>query len=356
MREMTYAGSTGTSRIVVGASLKDLGAYLDGRREILLVDTNVARLYPDLVSGYPFVDVGCGEKAKSLGNIEEICRRLLELGTDRSTILVCLGGGVACDIAGFTASVFMRGLRFGFAPTTLLAQADAAIGGKNGVNLDGYKNIVGVFNQPEFVLADFDVLKTLPPREVLCGLAEIVKHALIGDPAMFSYLEENGRRLLALEMEALEEIVWRSAALKIKIVSADEREAGERRKLNFGHTLAHALEKSFPSFLKEESGENKAAGISHGEAVAMGMTFAAKVSVARGLLSRDIEERVVALLRSLGLPVGIPAGAHSLLEVIWKDKKRAAETLRLVLLEDIGKPVITKLGRGELEGYLHDLC
>jgi len=219
---------------------------------------------------------------------------------------------------------------------------DAAIGGKNGVNLDGYKNILGVFNQPGFVLVDFDLLQTLPAREILGGAAEIVKHALIGDSEMFAYLEENGNRLLALERDAVEEVIGRSAALKIKIVSLDERETDERRKLNFGHTLAHALEKT--------------AGISHGEAVGMGMTFAARVSVARGLLSGAVEHRIEALIRGLGLPADIPAAAGPFLEAVWKDKKREAGALRLVLLEDIGKPVIAQLDRKELERHLNDLC
>ena len=342
MRELRLAGSTGSSRIVIGASLKDLGDYVDSRRIIMLADSNVARLHRRLISGYKWVDVGSGEKAKSLRSIEKICRRLLDLGADRSTTVVGLGGGVACDIAGFAASIFMRGLDFAFAPTTLLAQVDAAIGGKNGVNLDGYKNILGVFNQPRFVLVDFDLLQTLPAREILGGAAEIVKHALIGDPEMFAYLEENGHRLLALERDAVEEVVGRSAALKIKIVSVDERETDERRKLNFGHTLAHALEKT--------------AGISHGEAVGMGMMFATRISLARGLLSGAVERRIEALIRGLGLPADIPAAAGPLLETVWKDKKREAGALRFVLLEDIGKPVITKLDRKELERYLHDLC
>ena len=227
---------------------------------------------------------------------------------------------------------------------------------KNAVNLDGYKNIIGVFNQPEFVLLDFDVLRSLPDREVLCGAAEIVKHALVGDAGMFSYLEANGRRLLALERDTLEEVVRRSVELKIKVVSADEKEAGERRKLNFGHTLAHALEKAFLGLLENGPEKNETAGLSHGEAVAVGMAFAARVSLARGLLSSDVAERIESLLRSLGLPVKTPVAGGLLLEAVWKDKKREAEALRFVLLEDIGKPVIAKLGRKELEGYLHYLC
>ncbi len=338
---MKLEAATGSTRIVVGESLKNLAEYAGGRRSVLLVDTNVGRIYGSLLAGYERVDIGCGEEVKSLGQIEKICRSLLELGVDRSWLIVGVGGGVACDIAGFAASVFMRGVPFGLAPTSLLAQADASIGGKNGVNLDGYKNIVGVFNQPRFVLLDFEVLRTLPRSEILAGAAEIIKHALIGDTAMFEYLERRWPLLLALQEEAVEEVVGRSISFKAKIVNGDEREAGERRKLNFGHTMAHALEKT--------------AGVSHGEAVGMGMAFAARVSAARGLLSAAEKERITNLLREVGLPVEMPAASSPLLEAVRKDKKREGDILHFVLLEGIGKAVVTKLAFEELEEYGHDL-
>lgn len=342
MREIKLAGSTGSSRILIGESLKNLGDYADLERTVLLVDSNVDCIYGPLLSGYERVDIGCGETAKCLSNIERICRRLLELGVDRSSVIVGVGGGVACDIAGFVASIFMRGLAFGFAPTSLLAQVDASIGGKNGVNLDGYKNIIGVFNQPRFVLVDVDVLRTLAEREILCGAAEIIKHALIGDSEMYGFLERDWRRLLALEKDAVENAVGRSISLKTEIVSADEREAGERRKLNFGHTLAHALE--------------KAAGVSHGEAVGIGMGFASRISAARGLLAPADKDRIEALLRNVGLPTEVPVAPGQILEAVWKDKKREGEALHFVLLDGIGKAVVTKLAREELERYTHDLC
>jgi 3-dehydroquinate synthase len=339
---MTLAAPAGSTRIVFGESLKNLEEYAGRRRSVLLMDPNVARIYGDLLTGFARVDTGCGEAAKSLGNVEKICRRLLELGVDRSWLVVGIGGGIACDIAGFAASIFMRGLPFGFAPTSLLAQADASIGGKNGVNLDGYKNIVGVFNQPRFVLLDFEVLRTLPDKEVLGGAAEIIKHALIGDAGMFDYLERHWRRLLALEGETVEEVIGRSVVLKAKIVSLDEKEAGERRKLNFGHTLAHALEKT--------------AGLSHGEAVAMGMAFAARVSKARGLLPAAEERRIRGLLQKVGLPAEMTVPAGPLLEAVRKDKKREGAVFHFVLLEGIGKAVVAQLSPEELEGYIHDLC
>ncbi len=343
MREIALAGATGTSRILLGVSLEDLGEFVDPGRTILLMDADVARLHPGLAPGFERIDAGSGESAKSLENVGRICRGLLELGADRSSMVVGVGGGAVCDVAGLAASLFMRGIRFGLAPTSLLAQADAAIGGKNGVNLDGYKNVIGVFAQPAFVFVDFEILRTLPPREILCGAAEIVKHALIGDAAMFGYLERNGGRLLALERDAVVEAVGRSVALKKTIVEADERESGGRRKLNFGHTLAHALEKT--------------AGVSHGEAVAMGMAFACRVSAVRGLLSATDTARIEALLRAMGLPSDAPqAPADLLAAAVRKDKKRDGETLRFVLLEGIGKARVVELSLNELEGYIHGLC
>ncbi len=341
MKELTLRVPAGSTRIVIGGSLRDIGEQSGGRPTVLLVDSNVARIHGQLLPGTERIDIGCGEAAKSLGNIEKICSRLLELGVDRSWLIVGVGGGVACDIAGFTASIFMRGLPFGFAPTSLLAQVDASIGGKNGVNLEGYKNIVGVFNQPRFVLLDFGVLRTLPAREILGGTAEIIKHALVGDPGMFDYLEERWQGLLALEQGVVEEVVGRSIAVKAEIVSRDEKEAGERRKLNFGHTLAHALEKT--------------ARVSHGEAVGMGMAFAVRVSATRGLLNPAEGLKIMGLLQKVGLPAGLPAAAGPLLEAVGKDKKREGDILHYVLLEGIGKPVIAKLSLGELEGYIHDL-
>lgn len=334
-------GATGSTRIVIGESIANLRAYADPSRTALLVDPNVRRLYGNLLTGYQQVDVGCGEAAKSLSNVEEIGRRLLDLGVDRSWSLVGVGGGVACDIAGFTASIFMRGLPFGFAPTSLLAQADAAVGGKNGVNLDGYKNILGVFKQPRFVVLDFEVLRTLPAEEILGGVAEIIKHALVGEQGMFDYLERRWEQLLDLERTVVEEVVGQSVAFKARVVSADEKEAGGRRILNFGHSLAHALEKT--------------TGVSHGRAVGMGMAFAARVSTARGLLPAAEGQRITALLQNVGLPVGMPVDAGPLIEAIRKDKKREGDRLHFVLLEGIGKPVISKLALTEVEGYIHDL-
>jgi 3-dehydroquinate synthase len=283
-----------------------------------------------------------GEDEKNLDSVEHIYHRLLELEADRSTVITGFGGGIVCDITGFAASTYMRGLRFNFIPTTLLAQVDASIGGKNGVNLSMYKNIIGTFSQPQFILVDFNLLKTLPQREITCGTVEIVKHALIASSSFFTYLEKKMPELLSLDPLVLEKTVFESIQIKSKIVGIDATEKGERRKLNFGHTFGHALEKIY--------------GFPHGEAVCLGMILAIKISVARGLLSEKDKERILTLLNQLKLPTHLSLNKSVLLETIKKDKKRQGESVHFVLLSGLGNSEVVKLTYEQLEGYIHDLC
>ncbi|RPH88082.1 MAG: 3-dehydroquinate synthase, partial [Desulfobacteraceae bacterium] len=250
-------GSAGTSRIQVGESFGQLSVCLPAGQVIRLTDSNVRRYYPKEFEAEAVIEIGTGEKIKELETLRYIYERLVELQADRFSFLVGLGGGIVCDLTGFAASTYMRGISFGLVPTTLLAQVDAGVGGKNGVNFSGYKNMIGTFNQPEFVLCDPHFLKTLPSREISCGLAEMVKTAAIDDQALFSFLEKNVQPTLRLDPQILETLVYRSLAIKAGIVTRDTREKGERRRLNFGHTLGHALE--------------KVTGLSHGEAISLGM-------------------------------------------------------------------------------------
>jgi 3-dehydroquinate synthase len=242
---------------------------------------------------------------------------------------------VVCDVAGFVASTYMRGLRFGFVATSLLAQVDASVGGKNGVNLGGFKNLVGTFNQPEFVLCDLRLLNSLPEAEVANGMAEIVKHALIADAGLFAFLEERAEQALALDPATIERLVADSVAIKAGVVGRDEREAGERRKLNFGHTFGHALE--------------KVGRLSHGEAVSIGMVVAAGLSAKLGRLPAAAYQRMIALLRRLRLPISTAADPGRLLEAVRRDKKRAAARIHFVLLDDIGHASVEEVDIRELE-------
>ena len=329
MTVIEIKGSSGCSRLLIGESIAGFRKYLPAGRTIVITDKVVSDLYGSLWVDFQEIIIGQGESVKTLETVHMIVKRLLDLDAGRNVFLLGIGGGIVCDVAGFVASVFMRGVRFGFISTTLLSQVDASVGGKNGVNFDGFKNIIGVFNQPEFVLCDPAVLKTLDRSEISNGLAEIVKHALIADAAMFDFIEQNAEAVMGLGKEEVAHLVFRSAEIKSAIVNRDEKETGERRKLNFGHTFGHAIE--------------KIAGISHGRAVSVGMVIAARVSKERGYLSEQDLERIVRLLTKLELPVTLPLQPDSIFDALSKDKKREDDAIRFVLLKSIGEAVVEEL-------------
>jgi 3-dehydroquinate synthase len=329
MKTLTIQGSSRDSQIVVGGRLKDVASYLPKGRVVLITDDNVAERYRHQFPSAKGIVLGTGERIKNLSTVQAMYRRLIELEADRSTFILGIGGGIVCDIAGFAASTFMRGLRFGFVASTLLAQVDASVGGKNGVNLDGFKNMVGTFNQPQFVLCDLQMLQTLPPKEIACGMAEIVKHAVIADPGLFVFLQEHCRQALELDPAVLERLVIDSVKIKSAVVNRDERETGERRKLNFGHTFGHAIE--------------TLTGVSHGEAVSAGMAMAAAISVKLELLPPDDAEQLKELLMRLNLPIRVAVDFQKIAETLGKDKKRAGDNIHLVLLKRIGEAVVKEL-------------
>jgi 3-dehydroquinate synthase len=339
MRKIKIHGSGGTSVILVGERITKLSGYLPHGKAIIITDKNVQRLYQKELAGYPVITISSGEKNKTLQTVESIYKKLVELEADRSTYIVGVGGGIVCDITGFAASTYMRGLRFAFVPTTLLAQVDASVGGKNGVNFNEFKNMIGVFNQPEFVICDMKMLKTLPEKEVLCGFAEIVKHALIADANMFNFLEKNSRKAVALNSRIIEELVYRSAVIKSGVVNQDEREKGLRRILNFGHTIGHAIEKCSNTY-------------SHGEAISIGMVAISAFSVRKGWLKPEEYTRIEMLIRSIGLPVSVRIPASSIEDAMRKDKKREGKSIHVVCLKGIGNPTVAKLEVGKLPSLL----
>ncbi|HPW17432.1 MAG TPA: 3-dehydroquinate synthase [Candidatus Aminicenantes bacterium] len=342
MKTTGYATPAGRCEIHVNAPAAGFGSLAAGRKTAVVTDTTIRRLYPRLLAGRDVVALPPGERGKTLATVEALCAKFLKLGLDRSSFVVGIGGGVVCDIAGLAASVFMRGVPFGFVPTTLLAQADAAIGGKNGVNLDRYKNVVGLFNQPRFVLVDLDFLKTLPAREFRCGAAEIIKHASIASPSLFETLEKLPGEWASLKRRDLEAVVLRSIEIKAGIIEADEKEAGERRKLNFGHTLGHALE--------------RVGRFRHGEAVSVGMAMAAAISEARGLVSGQEVGRLKRLLGRAGLPVRPPSDPGPIVEAMRKDKKRRGRDVHFVLLSGLGRAEVREIPFRDLEEHVRDLC
>jgi 3-dehydroquinate synthase len=339
MKKLKVHGSAGTSVILVGERITKLSTYLPHGKAIVITDESLHRLYHKELAGYPVIAISSGEKNKTLQTVEYIYKKLVEFEADRSTFIVGVGGGIVCDITGFAASTYMRGLRFAFVPTTLLAQVDASIGGKNGVNFKRFKNMIGVFNQPEFVICDMNTLKTLPKREILCGFAEIVKHALIADANMFNFLEKNLRKAIALDGRVIEQLVSMSVAIKSDVVNRDEREQGLRRILNFGHTIGHAIEKCSDTY-------------SHGEAISIGMLAISDLSVRKGWLKPEEYARIEMLIRSIGLPVRVHIPARSIEGAMRKDKKREGKSLRVVFLKGIGNTTVEKVDAAELTGFL----
>jgi 3-dehydroquinate synthase len=335
MKILEIHGQAGESKIFINESLDNLARYVPPRRTVIITDPNVNHYYRSRFPAWEVVETGTGEGIKTLDSVRSLYKKLVESEVDRSCFIVGIGGGIVCDITGFVASTYLRGLPFGFVSTTLLSQVDASVGGKNGVNFEGYKNMIGVFNQPAFVICDPAMLQTLPRRELSSGFAEVVKHAVIGDRACFEFLLKQHKAALALDKEVIERLLYDSLRVKSGIVQRDEKEKGERRQLNFGHTYGHALEKIL--------------GIPHGEAVSIGMVVAARLSVRRNLLAEEEAEQIKGLLESLHLPTQIAVNKEQIAEALKKDKKREGERIHFVLLKRIGEAVVEEIALGELE-------
>jgi len=339
MKTVNLKSAAADSVIMIGEQLQHLAEHLPVKTPIIITDTNVRHCWGKHFPPGPVITIETGEKNKTIDTVRSVYEQLLAFEADRSSFIVGIGGGIVCDVAGFVASTYMRGVRFGFVSSTLLAQVDASVGGKNGVNFGGYKNLVGVFNQPEFVICDLNLLKTLPQREILSGFAEIIKHGAIADQDLFAYLEENCDRALDLEQTVIEKLVYDSVIIKSAIVNRDEKEKGERRKLNFGHTFGHAIE--------------KVTQVRHGEAVSAGMILASELGVKRGVLSMQDSARIARLLENFGLPVRLPFDGQQVLEAIRMDKKREGDLIYFVLLREIGKAFVEEIAIQDLADLIN---
>ena len=318
------------SKVLVGNIAELLPELLPAKRVVVISDTNIDRHYHSLISQYDHILIGLGETSKTLHTLDMIYRQLIEMEADRSTFILGIGGGIVTDIAGFVASTYMRGVEFGFISTSLLGQVDASVGGKNGVNMSGYKNMVGSFNQPKFVICDVSLLHTLSRREFRTGLAEIIKAGIIADRELFEQLEACDFSTLSQDKEQLSHIVYRAIKVKADIVERDERESGDRRLLNLGHTMAHAIEKC-------------SSQMNHGEAVAVGLDMIAKVAAKRNLLSAEDAERIEQLLIRAGFCLEPPTEVRQLLKAINKDKKSEGENIHIVLPTSIGSCIVEQM-------------
>lgn len=332
---------TKKSHIYFGGAAALLRELLPQRRVIVISDSNIDRTHQQLIAPYEHILIGQGEQAKSLITLEDIYRQLIDFGADRSTFILGVGGGVVTDITGFVASTYMRGVEFGFVTTTLLGAVDASIGGKNGVNIGGFKNMVGTFSQPQFVICDSSLLSSLPVREMRAGIAEIIKTAILGDKELFEILEQNDFDELRQNSALLEDIIMRCAQIKASVVAADEREGGRRRILNLGHTIAHAIEKSTSQF-------------SHGEAVAIGLHHISRTAMAQGIIEKREGERIIALIEQYGFETEIPIDNNELLKAIDGDKKRSGDSLHIILPTAIGAVEDRVVAYTELKSIFND--
>ena len=311
------------SEILVGEGWESVAGMLPEKGVVIITDDNVRKIYGDSFPSFPVISVQPGEESKQLSVIEKLGKDLLGTGMDRDGFVLAIGGGVVSDLAGFLAAIYLRGIRCGFVSTSLLSQVDASTGGKNGVNLGGTKNIIGVIRQPEFVICDPSMLMTLPEEEYLSGLAEMIKTAIIGDKQLFSMLEGNHRAVLQRDKDLLTDLIAMSVRFKADVVTRDEREAGLRRILNFGHTFGHAIE------MKTQ--------VRHGFAVAAGMILAARFSHEKGLLSIGEMERITGILNKFGLltEYDIPTGEIG--GLVMHDKKKSGSGIHFIFTSGIGK-------------------
>lgn len=293
--------------------------------------TPVRAGFDALAIPYKTLHVPAGEQHKRLSTIERLLEELASNGADRDTLLVALGGGVLGDLTGFLAAIYMRGVPFVQAPTTLLAQVDSSVGGKTGANLKAGKNLVGAFYHPLAVFADLDTLKTLPPRELQAGLQECVKAGVIRDSALFDYMEKNVELVRSGDLEAIQHVVEASVQMKADVVAADERESGERMILNFGHTIGHAIESA-----------THYKGLLHGEAIGWGMIAAARLGEARGVLSEADSQRIVDLVYAYSDLPRFNVTAERLVMLTGNDKKKRSGTLSFIVPKAIGTVEIAR--------------
>lgn len=318
------------------AAFSALKRIVPQKTTVLITDEHLAAAHAKRFKGWHTIVLKAGEEYKEQATVDNLIQKLIALHADRNWTLVGVGGGVVTDITGYAASVYLRGVPFGFVPTTVLGMVDAAIGGKNGVDVGLHKNMVGTINQPRFLLYDVALLKSLPDNEWRNGFAEIIKHAAILDATMFKELERRNLSFFQKNGPALKKLVQRNAAIKAKVVKEDEFEQHKRRLLNFGHTLGHAVEKQYE--------------LMHGEAVAVGMVFAARLSLQ--LLKFKGAERLLQLIDKYGLPTKAAYNRDKVFELMVSDKKREGEQMNFVLLERLGKAVIKKIPLQEIYKFI----
>ncbi|MBL7749404.1 MAG: 3-dehydroquinate synthase [Chitinophagaceae bacterium] len=339
MEKQSFKFSSSSTDIHFASGISHLKNITDPKATVLITDENVFNAHTKRFKGWNTIVLKPGEEYKVQGTVDTIIEKLIEMEADRKTTLVGVGGGVITDITGYVAAVYMRGLRFGFIPTSILGLVDASIGGKNGIDVGAYKNMVGIIRQPSFILHDMVFLNSLPQAEWENGFAEVIKHACIKDAAMFADLEKNTLKAYQGRQKSICELIRRNALIKTKVVQRDEFEKGDRRLLNFGHTIGHALETQYE--------------LLHGQAISIGMTYACHIS--EQLAGFKQTEKVVSVLEKYNLPTYASFNKQKVFEVLKMDKKRERKEMNYVLLEKIGKGVVKPIALKQLEKIIQDL-
>ncbi len=338
IKTISHTFSEKTVNYYFDAACADLEAIISKDRTILVTDENVFAAQPAIFTGWRTIIIKAGEQFKQQAAVDFIIGQLIEMQADRNTFIVGVGGGVVTDITGYAASVYMRGLKFGFVPTTILAMVDAAIGGKNGVDVGPYKNLVGLIKQPDFLLFDYSLLQTLPQEQWVNGFAEIIKHACIKDAALFKLLEQN--ELAAFQSDAilLSNLIERNVQIKTTVVLSDEFEKGERKLLNFGHTLGHAIENTYQ--------------LLHGHAVSIGMVAACNISEEINQFDSAEKARLIKLIAKYHLTTGLAIDKDKIWKLLTLDKKRVSNEMSFILLNKIGEGVIYRIPMVQLEDLI----
>lgn len=321
-------------------SFSFLEQVVSKHKTILITDENVFAAQGQVFNGWQTIVIKAGEQHKQQSTVDFIIRQLIEKEADRNTFIVGVGGGVVTDIAGYAASVYMRGVRFGFVPTSILAMVDASIGGKNGVDVGPYKNLVGLIRQPEFLLFDYSLLQTLPGAEWINGFAEVIKHACIKDEALFQLLEQQSLEVFRSDKNLLAGMIERNVQIKTAVVLEDEFEKGDRKLLNFGHTLGHAIENMYE--------------LAHGHAVSIGMLAACTFSESITAFDPAQKQRVKQLIDKYGLSSSFSFDTEKVWSLLKMDKKRAGNEMNFILLNKIGEAVIRPIPLSQLENLINN--
>jgi len=339
MNKVQYKFSGKTTTWYLDADFSYLEKLVGKDNAILITDEHLFAAHQKRFGGWNTIVINAGEQYKVQATVDSIVEQLIDLGADRKTVLVGVGGGVVTDITGYVAAIYMRGLSFGFVPTSILAMVDASIGGKNGIDVGVYKNMVGTIRQPQFLLYDYNLLKSLPKEEWVGGFAEIIKHAAIKDAALFRELEKNKLTTYQRDKALLAKLIRRNVAIKSAVVEKDEFEQGERRLLNFGHTLGHAIENVYE--------------LSHGQAISIGMVAASMIS--EEFTPFKETDRVIDVLKRYGLPTLAEFDPKEVMEVLRRDKKKVKDTMNYVMLNKIGVGVVKAIPLVELEKLVQSI-